>query len=199
MFDIGARLQPETKLLCLWEESTIRTHVSVLNAAGRYRADLCRRAPMCPPTTVAVSPRSKTSATSQRELLDEAVNTTRRPRAMHLCYLPSVSLLLVRRQPSEEAFRTALPESGRGAEAPGGQRTSGGAQSSQCNAQGHSLWDTELGKQPMKCKSAEKNKQTNKKQFFIAHLCLKQIGPCLRLALFFSYWSFAQCLLNIIP
>lgn len=50
---MGARLQHETKLSCVWEESRIKTRVSVLNAAGCYRevtkSNLCRRAPMCPP------------------------------------------------------------------------------------------------------------------------------------------------------
>lgn len=45
-FHIGARFQHETKLSCLWEESKITTRVSVLKAAGCYRAvtksDPCR-------------------------------------------------------------------------------------------------------------------------------------------------------------
>lgn len=72
----------------------------------------------------------------------QATNAEGRPRALHFSLLPSVCLIPVRRQPSEEAFGTALPESGRGAEAPGGQRTSGGAQSGKRNTQGHSPWDT---------------------------------------------------------
>lgn len=57
-FHIGARFQHETKLSCLWEESKITTRVSVLKAAGCYRAvtksDPCRCEPLRPRTTVAV-------------------------------------------------------------------------------------------------------------------------------------------------
>lgn len=69
-FHIGARFQHETKLSCLWEESKITTRVSVLKAAGCYRAvtksDPCRCEPLRPRTTVAVCSTSE-SINDRRE------------------------------------------------------------------------------------------------------------------------------------
>lgn len=133
------------------------------------KSDLCKRATVCPPTT---------SFPLKETISDRRENCLTGTRRDSVIYLLSVCLS-VRRQPSEEAFRTAVPEGGRGAEAPGGQRTSGGAESGQCNTQGRSLWDTKLGKHPMRCKSAKIFIQNQKKTY------LKQIGPCLTFALLF--------------